>query len=105
MPHATLVQILVPLEPLGTGAERRAHLKRLADELTAAFGGLTAYVHAPAEGLWEERPGRTVQEKVVVYEVMAPTLDEDWWATYRAELERRFAQERVLIRALAAHLL
>jgi hypothetical protein len=56
MPHATLVQILVPLEPLGTGAERRAHLKRLADELTAAFGGLTAYVHAPAEGLWEERP-------------------------------------------------
>jgi hypothetical protein len=67
--------------------------------LTERFGGLTAYARAPATGLWEEQPGRTTRDDVVVYEVMADTLDEAWWAGYRKSLEARFRQEEVVVRA------
>jgi hypothetical protein len=30
---------------------------------------------------------------------MTETLDRDWWAGYRRELEQRFAQEELVIRS------
>ena len=63
------------------------------------FGGLTAYARSPAEGLWKDSEG-PVQDVIVVYEVMVDQLDTEWWARYRAALEKRFLQEEVVIRAL-----
>jgi hypothetical protein len=68
-------------------------------ELTERFGGLTAYARAPAAGLWEERPGKTTRDDIVVYEVMVDDLDTAWWAQYRKTLEGRFAQDELVIRA------
>lgn len=69
------------------------------EELVDSFGGLTAYTRAPASGLWQEDDGRTVHDDIVVYEVMADTLDREWWRRYRSTLEQRFGQEEMLIRA------
>jgi hypothetical protein len=38
-------------------------------------------------------------DDVVVYEVMADELDENWWQRYRRELERVFRQDAIVIRA------
>ena len=69
------------------------------DELTARYGGLTAYTRAPADGVWmaDEAPTR---DQIVVYEVMIETLDRDWWSAYRATLERRFRQQTLVTRVL-----
>jgi hypothetical protein len=96
-----LVQILLPIyDPSGERFPRSLYAQ-VKDELTETFGGLTAYASAPAEGLWEERPGRTQRDDIVVYEVMAEELDSAWWARYRQELEQRFRQRELVVRAHA----
>ncbi|WP_439626255.1 hypothetical protein [Gemmata sp.] len=100
-----LVHILLPLsdnagKPLG-----RTLFRTVADELTEKFGGMTAHTRAPAEGLWKEGAGGASKDEIVIYEVMAEGLDEAWWAKYRKKLERRFKQERVIVRAQETRLL
>ena len=39
------------------------------------------------------------RDRVCIFEVMAEELDRAWWREYREELERRFRQEKVVVRA------
>jgi hypothetical protein len=68
-------------------------------ELTDKFGGVTAFLRSPAEGLWVEQHGAVSHDDVVIYEVMTQALDREWWSRYRAELEARFRQEELVVRA------
>ena len=96
-----LIQLLLPLYDNDGQPLPSALFRDVKQELTARFGGLTAYSRAPAEGLWREDTNRTVRDDIVVLEVMAEALDRDWWRAYRARLERRFEQQQVVIRASA----
>jgi hypothetical protein len=93
-----LVEIFLPL----TGNDGERFPQRLYGEvrreLIARFGGLTAFSRSPAEGLWQDEGG-TARDDIVIFEVMAERFDLAWWRDYRAELERRFAQDVILIRA------
>jgi len=42
---------------------------------------------------------------MVMVEVMVETLDEAWWQGYRTQLERRFEQDVIVVRALAVRML
>lgn len=68
------------------------------DELTEKFGGVTAFSSSPAEGIWKEG-GEVSRDRVVVFEVMSQELERAWWTRYRAALEARFRQERMVVRA------
>ncbi|WP_430256969.1 hypothetical protein [Neorhizobium sp. DAR64872/K0K18] len=93
-----LIQILLPTSG---GKAAPLLLDQVREELTEKFGGLTFHRSAPAQGLWED--GGDVQEDdIVVAEVMADELDPEWWLVYRRELERRFRQDEIVIRALSA---
>jgi hypothetical protein len=83
-----LVQLLLP-----------RYDEAVARELTERFGGMTAYARAPARGEWKPAPGETVHDDIVVYEVMVDTLDREWWARYRRELERRLGEQELVVRA------
>ena len=93
-----LVQILLPIRDSAGKPFGRELYDALAHELTDHFGGVTAYTRAPAAGLWEEPSGGRVRDDVVVYEVMAESLDEPWWAGLRSRLEREFKQDELIIR-------
>ena len=95
-----LIQILLPLEGADGVPIARSTFQQVAAELRAAFGGLTAYTRAPATGLWESPDGSTARDEIVIVEVMAAGLDRTWWTAYRADLERRFAQQEMVVRAL-----
>jgi hypothetical protein len=94
-----LVQLLLPVYDNAGRRFPSAHYAAVRAELTERFGGLTAYTRAPAEGVWEEGAGPPARDDIVVYEVMAQELDRPWWAEFRAALERRFAQEELVVRA------
>ncbi len=100
-----LVQLLLPLTDNAGRPFPAGHYAAIRDELTARFGGLTAYSRAPAEGLWDEGGGAPVggpaRDDVVVYEVMVDALDRAWWGEFRAALERQFAQDELVVRAQA----
>ena len=68
-------------------------------ELAERFGGVTVFRRSPAEGLWEEAGGQVSRDEVVIFEVMAERLEREWWSGYRAELEKRFRQELLVVRA------
>jgi hypothetical protein len=94
-----LIQILLPLHDNEGQAFDEQLLRGVRRELLERYGGLTAYVRAPAEGVWQDDRA-TVHDEIVVVEVMAE-LDRAWWQAFRARLERDFRQDQILIRAQA----
>ena len=67
-------------------------------ELAQRHGGVTAYLRSPAVGLWEDEGGAIERDDVLLFEVMVEAIDRPWWAGFRRELERRFAQDEILLR-------
>lgn len=96
-----LIQILLPAPDAGTAAAYR----RIRDELTERFGGVTAFTGAPAEGLWERGGGDVERDAIVLVEVMTESIDMVWWSSYRRELERCLSQEKIVIRVLATRII
>jgi hypothetical protein len=100
-----LIQILLPVtgnEGTPFGAEPYAITRQ---ELTDTFGGLTAYLRAPARGVWKQDDGDEARDDIVIFEVMSDSLDAAWWRTYRRRLEERFRQDVIVIRAMPATIL
>ena len=94
-----LVQLLLPLYDNNKKPFPQKDFERVRDELAKRFGGITAFRRAPAEGLWREGESDLSRDDVVVFEVMTQELDRRWWLEYRKELEKRFRQEQLIIRA------
>jgi hypothetical protein len=93
-----LVQILLPTRDNAGEAFPPASFEHVSRELTERFGGMTAYNRAPAEGRWKQDT-ETDHDDIVVVEVMDKNLDRAWWSSYRKELEKRFRQDVVIVRA------
>jgi len=100
-----LVQILLPLYDNAQNPQPPEQFRRVRQELTERFGGLTVYTRAPAEGMWKLNDNHTSREDIVIFEVMANQLAPTWWRNYRHELEARFRQEVIVIRAQQTQLL
>jgi hypothetical protein len=97
-----LIQFLLPLRDNAGQPFARADFERVRTELTERFGGVTAFLQSPAAGAWKEDDARTVRDEVVLFELMTDALDRAWWRRYREELERRFRQKALVVRALSA---
>jgi hypothetical protein len=78
------------------------HVRR---ELTEHFGGVTAFLRSPAVGLWADPTGEIRRDDLALFEVMADSLDRAWWQGYRQQLELRFGQDKIAMRALAIDVL
>jgi hypothetical protein len=92
-----LIQILLPLND-GEGRPFPADVfERLAHELTEKFGGVTSFTRSPAEGRWKSGQS-TERDDIAVIEVMAETVERDYWAEMRRRLEDKFKQDEVIIR-------
>jgi hypothetical protein len=92
-----LVQILLPRADNKGRPFEREEFDRFKDELAAQFEGVTAYLQAPAEGLWRKGADSDADE-IVIFEVMTEEVDLPDWRNRRSQLERRFRQDRVVIR-------
>ncbi len=95
-----LIQVLLPLYDNDANPLPPALFQQVRSELSSRFGGLTVYSQSPAEGLWqEEEHDRPVHDELILFEVMTEQLDRPWWSDYRQQLETRFEQEEIVIRA------
>lgn len=94
-----LIELFLPLyDPQKRPFPRDAY-EVVERELIAQFKGFTAYPRSPARGLWEKSAADVQHDELIIYEVMAETLDTPWWKDYRVALEMRFEQAQILIRA------
>ncbi|WP_115572990.1 hypothetical protein [Xanthomonas campestris] len=94
-----LIQVLLPLADNNGVRFDQAMFDEVHHHLAMQFGGITAYTRAPVHGAWQEQGAQLVHDDLVIYEVMADDLDRGWWRSYRAELEQRFRQEQLIVRA------
>lgn len=97
-----LVQLFLPLRDNRGRAFDKALFGEVRAALAERFGGSTAFVRAPAAGLWEDGEGDLQRDDVVLVEVLVESLDHAWWRDYRHALQQRFRQDTVLVRALPA---
>ena len=93
-----LVQILLPLYDNAGKRFPQRFYEELKRDLSKKFGGLTAYTRSPAEGLWKRR-SHTLREDIIVYEIMTQLRSASWWKKYRKDLESRFKQTEIIVRA------
>jgi hypothetical protein len=96
---ASLIQILLPLSDNDKQPYAHTLFASVRQELLDRFGGVTAQLGAPAEGVWREA-GTEVLDSIVVFEIMVDDVDVVWWAEYRRTLELRLRQHEIVIRAL-----
>jgi hypothetical protein len=96
----SLVQILLPTSDNQKKPYAQALFAQVRQELLDRFGGVTAQLAAPAEGVWRDEES-VILDSIVVFETMVGELEPSWWAAYRRVLEARFQQEEIVIRAIA----
>ncbi len=100
-----VVQILLPSHDSSREPFSREDYRHVWRELTEKFGGITVYTRAPAEGHSKLTDNHTSRDNIVIVEVMASELDRSWWRNYRHELEARFRQDVIVVRAQQTQLL
>ena len=93
-----LVQILLPLNDNAGSPFPEEILRDIHSELADRFGGLTAHSRAPAKGVWGSGAGRQ-KDDIVIVEVMADSIDEIWWRTFRKPVEKLLEQSELVIRS------
>jgi hypothetical protein len=99
-----LVEIFLPLADNDGHRFGQTMFDDVKRELSECFGGVTVYPRAPASGVWKEEAEKT-EDDLVVFEVMTPNVDNEWWQSYGERLEKIFHQEKVIVRAYDIELL
>ena len=94
-----LVQVVLPVYDGGGRKISKRRFSAVMQTLTERYGGVTAYVHTPAEGRWANR-GKTHRDEVIIVEVMTDSRDAKWWKGYQKKLELEFKQEKILVRLM-----
>jgi hypothetical protein len=92
-----LLQILQPRADNEGRPFAHEDFERVKDELASRFEGVTAYLQAPAEGLWRQG-SKSSRDDIVIFEVMTDEIDLADWRSRRTELERRFRQDKIVVR-------
>ena len=100
-----VVEVFLPLQLPDKRPQPKTLFAEVRRELIERFGGLTAHSRAPAQGVWEDDSGQPELDNILIIEVIDRNFDRRWWEDYRRSLERRFAQEEVLIRATDTELI
>ena len=93
-----LIQMLLPLHDNRGEPFNGALYEEIRQDLADNFGGVTTYMRAPASGLWEDQ-GEKVKDDVVIFEVMVDRLEREFWRLYRLELQEKFKQDVLVMRA------
>jgi hypothetical protein len=73
--------------------------EHVAVELTARFGGVTAYTRSPAQGRWRSETSQQHHDDVLVVKAMVDQLDPAGWSAFRARLAGTFRQESLVVQA------
>jgi hypothetical protein len=91
-----IVQLLLPLYDNNGQTFSEAQMAAIREELVTRFGGVTA-ARTPAEGVWAHR-GTTVRDDIILVEVMADSLDRNWWRDFQKRLEKQLRQDTIVVR-------
>ncbi|MBA2655948.1 MAG: hypothetical protein H0U70_03075 [Tatlockia sp.] len=99
-----LIELFLPIYSNKNKKFSKELFQQTYDELVNKFGGLTVYSRVPMQGFWQKND-KIVKDELIIYEVMDENFSSHWWCEYRVCLEKRFQQERLIIRTHTIQLL
>jgi hypothetical protein len=99
------IQIFLPLRNNDGTPFPKSEFDAICQYLTELYGGVTAYVRAPASGSWQNESGEIKHDEIVVYEVLTESIERDWWGDFRKRLESTFKQDEIIIHGHAVSIL
>ncbi|EJN34700.1 hypothetical protein PMI35_00448 [Pseudomonas sp. GM78] len=100
-----LIEVFLPLNTNDGAPQPVELLRHVREHLTDQFGGVTAFIRNPAKGISLQEGNERSEDDIIIYEVMVEAVDRLWWQSYKRDLEERFQQEEILIRATAVNLI
>ena len=100
-----LIQTLLPVSASRPDSEADERVRETRRELVDAFGGMTAYLQTPAQGVWTSPDGERERDAMVLVEIVTEHFDRSWWQAYAQKLAARFHQDVIHVRALAVDVL
>lgn len=92
-----LVQLLLPLNDNSGKKFPKIFFEDIKEALINEFRGVTTFSQSPAEGIWEDE-GYVQKDQIIVYEVMVDTFDQNWWRDFTSGLEKKFKQDKIMLR-------
>ena len=102
MKSMNVIEVFLPLDSGNGEPVEAGRIEAIVNELADCFGGATAFLREPADGLW--KGGAALErDRIIIIEVMINEVDEAWWKAYRRQLERQFEQAEILIRVTACN--
>jgi hypothetical protein len=96
-----LIEIFLPLNSNEGAPQPQEEFRRVREQLVERWGGVTAFTRTPAKGVSMQNGNERADDEIIVYEVMVKRVDKLWWLSYKRDLETRFHQQEILIRATA----
>ena len=96
-----LIEIFLPTYDNEGKPFAKGFFDAVRQELADQFGGVTAFLRAPASGLWEDETGELHRDDMAIFEVMTEEVDRGWWRSYQQKLEKTFRQKEIVVRATA----
>lgn len=92
------VELFIPLINQQNNTSIHKKYNQLRIQLLSKFGGLTIYKRTPVEGLWNDENEKTVQDDIMIYEIMIQQVDLNYWKDLKRSLEKSLNQEEIIIR-------
>jgi hypothetical protein len=90
-----LIQLLLPLHDNDKQKFPAEYFDSVRNDLINRFGGVTAFLRSPAVGLWKTDDDVS-RDEVVMFEVMSPDLDEQWWHEISKKIRKEIPTRRTL---------
>lgn len=100
-----LIELFLPLYDNHHQKLPRELFEQTYEELITKFGGLTAYTRAPMQGFWQKENQKIVTDELIIYEIMDNKFSRKWWQDYCTRLEKRFKQDKLVIRTYPIELI
>lgn len=96
---ALVFEIFIPLQDQDGKDFPEKYYNALRKLLLEKFGGVTVYHRSPVTGIWDSSDSGVDKDKLVIFEVMAVTGDDEFWNKLKRDLEKQFQQSEILIRS------
>jgi len=91
-----LVQVFLPFSSTTRQKKKISSLEKI---LIDQFGGVSVYAQSPVSGKWQD-DNHTEKDQMIVFEIMVPFLEVDFWTSLKLKLQKDFRQKEILIRHL-----
>lgn len=104
-PLTKLIELFLPVYNQHGSPFPQKHYAAVRKKLQEKFGAVMSYSRIPVTDAGSTIDRLPVRDQLIVFEIMAATLDTAYWSKYKTSLKKTFDREEILIRCTTISIL